>query len=253
MYDPAAAPSPAPLARAERPVLPFERLGALVEIAVCSGFPSQIALIVVLRGLGMKLHLADGSLSPPFLFTVSLLDAAIVIGLVFFFLRAHHEPARDVLLGNRRVAREALLGVALIPLVFILVGVVLVLVLTFAPALHNVPRNPLEAMLQNRGDALMFAVVVMVSGGVREEIQRGFILHRFGQYLGGPYVGVLAYSVLFGLGHIDQGYDAAIATAALGAVWGVIYILRRSVIAPMVSHAGFNIAQLVKYVTVAGL
>ena len=31
------------------------------------------------------------------------------------------------------------------------------------------------------------------------------------------------YSVAFGLGHLEQGWDAAIATGVLGAVWGCLY------------------------------
>ena len=251
MYEPAPGPLPRPLATPARPVLPLERLGALLEIALCSGFPTQVALIVVLRGLGLPSHLENGSLSPPFLFTLSLLDAVVVIGLVFFFLRAHREDARAVLLGNRRSLPEALLGIALVPVVFLVVILVLALVLTFAPWLHNVTTNPLEAMVQTQRDAMIFALVVMISGGVREEIQRGFILHRFTHYLGGAYLGVAVFSVLFGLGHLDQGYDAALATGCLGAVWGVMYVVRGSIVAPMVSHAGFNLAQLVKYLLAA--
>ena len=234
-----------------RPVLPLERLGAIVEILLCSGFPSQLALLMVLQTFGLKLHTADGRLSPPFVFTISLIDAAIVIGLVFFFFRAHRESARAVLFGGRSSLREALLGIVLTPLVFVFVVMILTVILTFAPQLHNVPRNPLEDMLRNRADAFMFAVVVMISGGVREEFQRGFILHRFGQYLGGAGWGVVVYSALFGLGHIDQGIDAAIATALLGAMWGLLYLARGSIIAPMVSHAGFNLAQLLKYLVIA--
>jgi len=103
-------------------------------------------------------------------------------------------------------------------------------------------------MLQNRRDAMMFGMVAMVAGGVREEIQRGFILHRFSHYLGGGLVGLVVYSTVFGLGHVDQGWDAAIAVATLGAIWGTIYLIRRSIVAPMVSHAGFNLAQVIKYV-----
>jgi membrane protease YdiL (CAAX protease family) len=128
---------------------------------------------------------------------------------------------------------------------------VLVVILRFAPQLHNVTDNPLEDMLRNRQDALIFAAVVMIAGGVREEIQRGFIVHRFGQYLGGAWWGIGIYSVIFGLGHVEQGIDAAIVTALLGVVWGLLYLVRRSIIAPMVSHAGFNLAQLVKYLTLA--
>ena len=103
-------------------------------------------------------------------------------------------------------------------------------------------------MLRNRRDAVMFGTVAIIAGGVREEIQRGFILHRFQQYLGGSVVGIVVYSVAFGLGHIDQGWDAAITVASLGAIWGTIYVIRRSVIAPMVSHAGFNLAQVIKFI-----
>jgi membrane protease YdiL (CAAX protease family) len=51
-------------------------------------------------------------------------------------------------------------------------------------------------------------------------------------------------SVLFGAGHLIQGADAAIATGILGAFWGVVYLRRRSVAAPVVSHSGFNLLQL---------
>ena len=97
------------------------------------------------------------------------------------------------------------------------------------------------------GSATDDDVIAMVAGGVREEIQRGFILHRFSQYLGGGLIGLIVHSTVFGLGHVDQGWDAAIAVATLGAIWGTIYLIRRSIVAPMVSHAGFNLAQVIKY------
>lgn len=219
----------------------------MAEVLLCSGFPSQLVLIALLSGFGIAPRTPDGDLSPPFVFTLSLLDTVVIVALVLFFL-SHGERPRDVLLGSRRVGREALVGLALIPLVFGLVVLVLALILTFAPQLHTVPRNPLESMLQTRQDALIFGIVVMLAGGVREEVQRGFILHRFDQYLGGGPVGVVLFSVVFGLGHIEQGADAAIATALLGAAWGIIYLVRRSIVAPMVSHAGFNLAQLVQFV-----
>jgi len=196
----------------------------------------------------MSIRTAEGQLSPPCLFTLSMLDAIVVVGLVIFFLQRHGESPAGLLFGRRRAVAEVVLGIVLMPAVFLLVGLVLLLILTYAPELHNVPRNPLEDMLQNRQDPLIFAIVVMIAGGVREEVQRGFILHRFDRYLGGAVPGLIIFSILFGLGHIDQGYDAALATGVLGAAWGGLYLARRSIIAPMVSHAAFNLAQLVNYV-----
>jgi membrane protease YdiL (CAAX protease family) len=90
-------------------------------------------------------------------------------------------------------------------------------------------------------------VVVIVAGGIREEIQRAFLLRRFEQWLGGGAIGVITTSIAFGGGHLLQGVDAAIATGMLGAFWGLVYINRRSVVAPMVSHAGFDLLQILQF------
>jgi len=109
------------------------------------------------------------------------------------------------------------------------------------PQLHNVNVNPFEALaghsLQN---AALLGLVAIVAGGVREELQRAFLLDRFERYLGPSWLGVVFLSTAFGLGHLLQGRDAAIATGALGAFWAVVYLRRRSSLAPMVSHALFN-------------
>jgi uncharacterized protein len=229
-----------------------ERIAAAAEVLLCSGFPTQLLLIGLLSVAGLPIRDDGGLLSSPFIFVLSLLDTVLVVGLVLLFLRARGESPRAVLLGTRHVLREAWLGVLLIPVIFVGVVVILMLIITIVPSLHNVPRNPLEDLLRTRGDAVIFGFVVMIAGGVREEVQRGFILHRFQQFLGGAVTGIVVFSVMFGAGHIEQGWDAAIATAALGASWGIVYLVRRSIVAPMVSHAGFNLAQLAKYFVVAG-
>jgi membrane protease YdiL (CAAX protease family) len=113
-----------------------------------------------------------------------------------------------------------------------------------APWLRTVPENPLASLLRNPRDAAVFAVVVVVAGGVREEIQRAFILDRFERHLGGALVGLGVFSLVFGLGHALQGWDAVLLTATLGVIWGALYLARRSVVAPIVCHAAFNLAQV---------
>ena len=225
------------------------RATALLEVILCSGYPTQLMLVVILTGLGMSIRTTSGALTPSFIFTLSLLDALLVVALILLFIKARGESIRQVLLGQRNVIREGLLGVMLVPVVLLTVVLVLGIVLTFVPRLHNVPHNPLEAMVQTPRDAILFSIVVMIAGGVREEVQRGFIVHRFSQYLGGARLGIAAYSVAFGFGHVEQGWDAALATGMLGVIWGSVYVVRRSIVAPMVSHAGFNLLQLIKFVS----
>src|SRR5581483_8787286 len=148
---------------------------------------------------------------------ISLADTIFVLGLVVLFLHAHGERPRDVVIGERRIAAEVAAG---IPLIFVALGIAvasLLVVQRVAPWLHTVEQNPLQGVLQSRRDAWLFGLVVIVAGGLREEVQRAFILHRFDQWLGGGTVGVVISSVAFGAGHLVQGADVGVATGMLGA------------------------------------
>jgi len=154
----------------------------------------------------------------------------------------------SVLFGRRHQVRESWLGISLIPVIFGGVVVVMLALRTAWPALHNVDANPFEALVRSPLDALTLGVLVVLTGGLKEELQRAFVLHRFDQHLGGARLGLVLYSFVFGTGHIIQGYDVAIVTALLGLAWGTIFIWRRSLVAPAVSHAGFNAAQILQFV-----
>ena len=228
-------------------VLPIERAAAALEVILCSGLPTQIVIITILATFGVSPRLADGRFNAPFVFALTLLDTVLLVGLVCFFFRAHRESIREQLFGARAIGRELLFGVLLIPASFAVIIVVLMLVQLVAPSLRNVPQNPLAELARTRLDALVFGFVVMIAGGVREEIQRGFVLRRFEQFLGGGGAGLVIFSCLFGLGHLEQGRDVAMATAVLGAFWGLIFLRRRSIAGPMVGHAGFNLLQVAKF------
>jgi membrane protease YdiL (CAAX protease family) len=60
---------------------------------------------------------------------------------------------------------------------------------------------------------------------------------------------VIVLSIGFGLGHIVQGWDAVLVTGLLGAFWAAVYLRRRSSVAPMVSHAGFNSLEVLRVAT----
>ena len=136
------------------------------------------------------------------------------------------ETSRAVFLGSRPSGREALRGLLLLPPVFIGVTALVYVLRLLMPWLHNVPQSPLEAYMNTPFNAAIFLFVVVIAGGVREELQRGFILHRFGQRLGGMRVGLVIFTVAFGSLHLNQGIDVAIAVGSLGLLWGLLYIRR---------------------------
>ena len=249
MSESLARPEPIPVTPHTGQTAAQRRMVAVFEIVLCSSVPTQLALGFLLSLIGWSPTLSNGALSLPYVMTLSLADTVLLIVLMVLLLRAHGEDAATLWLGQRSIRREALIGIALIPGIFLFVVVLLNALRLLFPGLHNVPTNPLEALAGDSAqEAVMFGLLAIVAGGIREELQRAFLLHRFEQHLGGARVGIVVLSTAFGLGHYVQGWDAVITTAALGAVWAVLYVDRRSSVAPVMSHAGFNSLEILRVV-----
>jgi membrane protease YdiL (CAAX protease family) len=216
------------------------------EIVLCSGYPTQLLLGVLIQAVGVDPLRPDGSLSGSFVFALSLLDTVVLLMLIVGLMRIRGERPRTILFGERPVAPEVGFGFLSLPVVVTIVIVLMTAIRVFAPSLHNVPDNPLEGLLGSQTGFLAFLFVVIVAGGLREELQRAFLLHRFRTDLGSAGIGVVITSVAFGLGHTLQGWDAAVVTGVLGATWGTMYLARRSAIAPIVSHSLFNSGELLR-------
>jgi membrane protease YdiL (CAAX protease family) len=220
-------------------------------VLVCSGYPTQLLMIAALGALGIQ-PTANGALSPAFVFALSAADTVLLLGLVFLFLRLSNESPRAIFLGDARIPQEIGVGLLLVPVILTVVVVVQLAIRLFAPALHNVEVSPFTPLLSSPWLVAGFVALVLIAGGVREELQRAFLLHRFEQRLGGGSIGVALTSMAFGLGHTLQGWDAAVITGLMGAFWGTLYLTRRSVASTMTNHALFNIAQIaLGYATLA--
>lgn len=238
---PTAAGDP-PFATEVKPPLPSWRAAA--EVLLCSDFPTQLAIGTLLGRLGIAPLDADGQLSSRFVYLVSAIDTVVLLTLILVLLRLSGDRPRELFLGQAQPRRELALGVALLPIVL---GIVLLLqaaIHLLAPFLRNVPESPFQSMIGSPVQTAAFVALVLIAGGVREELQRAFLLHRFDQSLGGARIGVLITSIAFGLGHAVQGWDAMLVTGVLGAIWGSIYVWRRNVLPTIVSHALFNTVQV---------
>src|SRR5580692_11831886 len=78
---------------------PIQRVVALLEVLLCSDYPTQAALGATFTALGYGPYAANGDLRVGFVVTLSLVDTALLVGLMLFFLHAHGERPRDVFLG----------------------------------------------------------------------------------------------------------------------------------------------------------
>ena len=217
-----------------------------MEILLCSGYPTQILLGQLLVAAGIQPLDASGSLSGTFVFALSMADTVVLLSLIVFLLIRRGERPLDVFFGGRPALPEIGAGVLSVPFVITVVIALMLAIRFLVPALRTVPINPLEGLLGAGFSIWMFLFVVIVAGGVREELQRAFLLHRFRGDLGQPWLGLFITSLSFGMGHTLQGLDAAVITGTLGAIWGAMYLTRGSALGPVVSHSLFNSAELLR-------
>ena len=138
-----------------------------IEILLCSGYPTQIAIGFGLQAAGVAAMRGDGSLSATFIFALSLIDTVVLLTLILYFLLRRGERPAQVFAGHRPIGPEIGAGVLSLPVVVALVVGISLLVQRFAPALRTVPENPLEGFLGTQTGVAMFLVVVIVAGGVR--------------------------------------------------------------------------------------
>ena len=230
-------PRPAPL--------PLPAWFAALQVFAICGIPTQLVItvgLIVVGGVDIPTDLKQLPLG--FFATISLLDTAAIALLIRLFLWLSGENSRDVFIGFRPVGREVARGLVLLP---VTLGVVIGLNYVFQtwfPWLHNIKDNPYGQYMNSPIEAIIFILVVLLAGGVREELGRAFSLHRFGQRLGGAPLGLVIYSLAFGALHFPQGFDAMITVGLLGAFWGWLYLKRRSVVASMTNHGLFDASQV---------
>ena len=184
---------------------PLERVLAILEVLICSDYPTQLALGTTFAALGFG-PARDGSLSLMFVVLVSLADTLLLLALIVTLLLLRGESPRELLFGQRSILGEARAGLTLALGALVLGIVILLTIQLVVPSLHDVETNPLQTLIRTRRDAVLFGLVVVLAGGVREEVQRAFLLRRFERWLGGRTVGLVVASTAFGL-LCDPGTD----------------------------------------------
>jgi membrane protease YdiL (CAAX protease family) len=217
---------------------------ALLEVVLCSSYPTQIAAAAALAAAGLRGVGPGGGLDATFVIAMSIIDAVLVIALILYFLHRRGESFAAVMFGGVPPGREATLGVGLVVPVTLGVALAITGVRAIWPSLQNVPVNPMTALMGDPRLVAVFAGIVVFAGGVREEMQRAFQLHRLAPGVMDRLPALALTSVAFGLGHTVQGRDVAVATFLLGALWGALWLRRRSIVAPAVCHALFNLGQV---------
>jgi membrane protease YdiL (CAAX protease family) len=238
-------PLPVAPARPVNPLLPTQSRGdALLDLALVFG----VLAFVSLQGVFTPLRLDDEqselvrTMAPASTATVGLFGVLLLRVL----LRRNRQPLESVGLTLRGWPLDVLLGVGCAIGVLALVFVGSALVQIYLPQLveeMDTSRQNIQEALPPMSPGTILALTLMVA--LYEEVLfRGFLLTRLRRLLGSWWAAISAGAAMFALLHLYEGALAVLPIVFLSVVLSVMFVWRRSLVAPMVTHFVFNLAML---------
>lgn len=234
---------PAPSALRRSPDV-GDRIMAVVEILFACGILTNIAAVAFVATV-FEIRPDDLLKNPQMMFYFLLADTVFLLMTIHLFLRQHHQSFRDLGLQPRALATNVGLGLLSVVGLMVLTGVASVTFRDFFPEYYQ-QNNPMLEGIKTPADLGFFIASGILAGGVREEIQRAFVLTRFQRYLFGLWPGLILWSAFFGYMHYStQGLQGAVITGLIGLCLGLLFIWRRSLYGPITGHAAFNTIQLI--------
>jgi membrane protease YdiL (CAAX protease family) len=155
--------------------------------------------------------------------------------LIFFFLWRNGESISRVGWRFRAAWREVLLGVVLYVPFF---GAMLALDRLFVRLGLSQPTPGAEAFLKPHGAAqlVLAGVLVVVVAITEETIFRGYLLLRFSAVSRSMAFAVVLSSFIFSIGHGYEGGAGVATVGMMGVIFALVYLWRRSLVAPVTIH-----------------
>ncbi len=223
----------------------MERFQALLEVLLLSGLVSSLIATLLLQPL--QSGKAFDLLSNAWAFSLFLLlESAIAFFLLFVIFRIRGERLSGLGLRWHRWKSHTVLGLGMVPVLLLMNGVIALAFRTYLPR-YFLEENPLTGLVRTPGQLVLLIFSALIAGGIKEEVQRAFILNRFRFYLGGTWTGLVVWSLAFGLGHYVQGVQGVVIAVLYGFIFGLIYLRSGSLVAPIVAHGVYDSVALVAF------
>jgi membrane protease YdiL (CAAX protease family) len=185
--------------------------------------PLALSLVTTLRGLPFVLVAV----------ATSLRDVALV-ALVLFFLWRNGERRATVGWTARGLGREVALGLLLFPGAAGLASSTVGALRSFGIA--AAPHTPRALAPRGVGETILGVVVVVIVAISEETIFRGYLIGRLRELTRSAAAAVVLSTAVFTLGHGYEGPAGMVGVAVLGIVFALVYLWRRSLVAPVTMH-----------------
>jgi membrane protease YdiL (CAAX protease family) len=214
----------------KRPCIPLSLKEQKLELAVFLFLivPS-LAYSFIATGSGS----GSGSVTVPATAVAIILRDLALVALILFFLWHNVEPVKKIGWTIIHGYRDAAIALILfIPLFFLMA-----LLDTYLSGIgfSNVweVAAPVTTGLYGPVLAVILVVVVAIA---EETIFRGYLLLRLNGVFGNVAVAVILSAVIFAIGHGYEGSAGVITVGVMGLIFALIYVWRKSLVAPIILH-----------------
>jgi membrane protease YdiL (CAAX protease family) len=216
------------------PCLPQERQGKKGRLLEVSVFVFLILPSLLLSFVSVGSG-GPGGLSFALGGTAIVFRDLALVALVLFFLWRNRESIRRIGWGFRCCWRDVGLGMLLFVPMFFAAGWVEQAAQT--AGLSPGPKSlPAVLVPHGSGEFMLASVMVVVVALAEETIFRGYLILRFVEVTGSGVAAVLLSSFIFSLGHGYEGSAGVVTVGFMGLAFALVYIWRRSLVAPIVMH-----------------
>jgi membrane protease YdiL (CAAX protease family) len=164
----------------------------------------------------------------------SILSNLALMSLIFYFIWRNGESLGQIGWKSKDVVGDIGWGVLLyFPILF---GIGFLERLLHAAGFSAPKSLPSFLTVNGPGKIVLASILVTVVAIAEETIFRGYLIHRFKALTGSTAAAVLFSSLIFAVGHGYEGMAGMISIFVLGLIFALIYLWRKSLVAPMVMH-----------------
>ena len=199
-------------------------------------FEVLVFLFLIVPSMALSFFaVKQGALSFEIVAWSTILRDIALVCLILYFLWKNGEPVERVGWTLKHFWKDFFIGLVLFIPLYFCAGL---LEKALQRAGFSVPATPVPSYL-TPGDIpmMVLAVFLVVVVAVAEEtIFRGYLVTRFRDLKTGAPAAVVLSAFVFSIGHGYEGTAGVITVGAMGLVFALVYIWRRSLVAPMIMH-----------------
>ncbi|HXX20815.1 MAG TPA: type II CAAX endopeptidase family protein [Candidatus Acidoferrum sp.] len=193
------------------------------------------ALLQALRLVPFRVH----TRMQFYVFTI-VFEILMVIYVWLFGLRKRRKTLREVIGGKWDSVAAVLLDIG-ISLLFGIIVLFVLGALRYILGANPAAIRAIKVLSPRSGFELLMWVLLSTTAGFCEELLfRGYLQRQFLATTGRIEIAIPLQALVFGAGHLYEGWKAAVSIVVYGAMFGCLAVLRKSLRPGMLQHAGYD-------------